>query len=244
MASTTAKADMPVAIVTGGARGIGEGIVRNLAADHRVLFTYKTSADRAEQLQRDETNAAALQLDLLAPDASSVLVKETLRRFGRLDVIVNNASFGRATSTRETDSAVYREMFETNVLFPIDLIRAALPHLKRGASIINLSSVNAQFPPAPAGAFAATKAALEAWSVSMAKELGPDGIRVNCVAPGVILVDDVVRPEAIMAKVTEQTPLKTIGTINDIAKTLRFLATSQSSHITGECIRVAGGYGR
>ncbi|MEM9969442.1 MAG: SDR family oxidoreductase [Pseudomonadota bacterium] len=238
------SAERAVALVTGGARGIGEGIVRDLASDHDIVFSFNASTSRAKALQADLSSAHGVQVDFAETGAADHLISETLSHFGRLDVVVNNASLGKPNSTVEGDPSLYREMFETNVFFPVALIRAALPHLTGHGRIANISSVNGQFPPAAAGAFAATKAALEAWSVAMAKELGPSNIRVNCVSPGVILVDDVERPAEIMSKITDQTPLGKIGTVDDVAKAVRYLATDASSHVTGECIRVAGGYGR
>ncbi|MEM1040549.1 MAG: SDR family oxidoreductase [Pseudomonadota bacterium] len=237
-------AERPVALVTGGARGIGEGIVRDLARDHDVMFSFNTSASRAKTLIASLPSIHGVQIDFAETGAADHLISEALSHFGRLDVVVNNASLGKPSSTADSDPTLYREMFETNVIFPVAVIRAALPHLTGHGRIVNISSVNGQFPPAAAGAFAATKAALEAWSVSMAKELGPCNIRVNCVSPGVILVDDVQRPAEVMAKITDQTPLGKIGTTDDVAKAVRYLATDDSSHVTGECIRVAGGYGR
>jgi len=236
--------DRPVALITGGARGIGEGIVRELASDHSIAFTWLNSEKRANELMRSINNSLAIRANLVSSEAADDIVQQTLERFGCLDVVVNNASEA-ATSSIETGARdEYRRMFDINVLAPVAVIQSALPHLNAGSSIINLSSVNAQVPPAVAGAFAATKAALEAWTIAMAKELGPRGIRVNCVAPGVIRVDDIERAQEVLDKVTSLTPLGEIGHVSDVAAVVRFLATAGSRHITGECIRVAGGFGR
>ena len=158
-------------------------------------------------------------------------------------VIVNNASHVVAGNLEEANPEDIKTMFEINATVPMTLLRAALPYLSSGSSVVNLSSVNAQIPPVAASAFGASKAALEAFTIAAAKEFGPRGIRVNAIAPGIIKVDDVERPAGVLEKYIAATPMGRIGTAEEIAKVVRFLASDNSSYVTGECIRVAGGCG-
>ncbi|MGI9356730.1 MAG: SDR family NAD(P)-dependent oxidoreductase [Rhizobiaceae bacterium] len=168
----------------------------------------------------------------------------TVAKFGRLDVLVNNAGVVETGTVESGSLEAYSNMMTVNAIVPLALIRAALPHLKAGSAIVNLSSVNSQIAPIAAGAFGASKAALEALTVAAAKELGPKGIRVNAIAPGITRVDDVDRSAETLDKHTGLTPLGRIGETEEVVKAVRFLATQQSSYITAECIRVAGGFGR
>lgn len=233
-----------VAVVTGGARGIGEAIVRELARDHHVAFTWRKSRNRAETLANGDTALLALQADFCDPAVPEKVIERTIERFGRIDVIVNNAGIAHTEATETADFDRYREMMNINSVVPMALLKAALPHLREGSAVVNLSSVNAQVPPAIAGAFAASKAALEAFTAAAAKEFGPRGIRINAVAPGIIAVDDVERPQQVREKYCAMTPLGRFGKPAEIARAVRFLATDESSYITGECLRVAGGFGR
>lgn len=233
-----------VALITGAARGIGTAIAEELGRDHAVAFTYLNSEKRAEALLETLDNGLALPADLESENAAGEIIGKTIERFGRLDVIVNNASFASVSSIIEPNFEQYKRMMDINAIAPMRLVHAALPHLSSGSSVINISSVNAQIPPAVAGAFAASKAALEAFTISAAKELGGRGIRVNAIAPGIIEVDDVERPQAVLDKYLPQTALGRIGAVEEIATTVRFLATNASKGITGEVLRVAGGYGR
>ena len=235
--------DQRVALVTGGARGIGKAIVMDLSNDHAVAVSYLNSDNKAEELSINLDNCAAFHCDLAEPEACTTLVEQTMDTFGRLDVIVNNASHVVAGNLEEANPEDIKTMFEINATVPMTLLRAALPYLSSGSSVVNLSSVNAQIPPVAASAFGASKAALEAFTIAAAKEFGPRGIRVNAIAPGIIKVDDVERPAGVLEKYIAATPMGRIGTAEEIAKVVRFLASDNSSYVTGECIRVAGGCG-
>ena len=234
----------PVAIVTGGARGIGAAIVRDLAHDHDVAFTYRSSEERAKQLSLEFPGIMGINLEFGESGASAKLISSVFERFGRLDIIVNNASEVHLTTITDGDFEHYRKMLDVNSVIPMEIIHCALPYLEMGSSVINISSVNGQMPPAAAGAFGASKAALEAFTTAAAKELGPKGIRVNAIAPGIIEVDDVERPKEVLSRFSSLTPLGRIGQPAEVANVVRFLASDAASFITGETIRVAGGFGR
>lgn len=224
----------PVALVTGGTRGIGRGIAENLAADHEVAVTYRSTPP--DGLLEGAPGIIAIKADLAETRSAKAVVSEVVSRFGRIDVIVNNA--GSLLTDDEDDG----QNFAVNVAAPHALLDAALPHLQRGASVINISSVNAVLPAMGAVSYSASKAALDTWTRGMAKTLGPKGIRVNGVAPGAIERVESPRPADLVKAFVEMTALGRSGVPEDIAKVVRFLASDAAGFITGETITVSGGY--
>lgn len=140
------------------------------------------------------------------------------------------------------DEGTFREMNDINVLAPHGLLAAALPHLQKGASIVNISSVNAVLPPKGAALYGASKAALDLWTRAMAKELGSSGIRVNAVAPGAVNIPEAPRDATLTRAFVEMTALGRLALPSDIAAAVRFLASDAASAITGEILTVSGGY--
>lgn len=224
----------PVALITGGARGIGRAIATELATDHHVVVTY--NATQPDDLLRDCPDILALQADLSAPDAARQIIDQVMDRLGTLDIIVNNAG------AIAMDDANPMATLAVNLGAPMALLDAALPHLKRGASVINISSINADLPAMGAVGYSASKAALNTWTRGMAKTLGPKGIRVNAIAPGAIERVESPRPPELVKAFVDMTALGRSGTPQDIANVVRFLATDASGFITGETIKVSGGY--
>ncbi len=228
---------MKVALVTGGGRGIGRAIALDLAADHRVAVTWRSS--RPQGLGDAVTGIRA---DLTDPDRCGAAVDRVARDFGRLDVIVNNAGLIEPTPKDRFDMDAARAVLDVNLLVPGALLAAALPHLKPGAAIVNISSMNAVLPPRDAAIYGASKAALNLWTRAMAKELGPRGIRVNAVAPGAINTPEDPRPADLTRLFVDETALGRIGTPEDVARAVRFLAGDAAAFITGEVLTVSGGY--
>ncbi|WP_171231407.1 SDR family NAD(P)-dependent oxidoreductase [Ruegeria sp. HKCCA4812] len=228
-----------VALITGGARGIGRAIVEDLRGDHHVAFTWLASHPDSELLKGD---VLAIQSNLTKDNQPARVVEKVIDHFGRLDVIVNNAGLVRSTPKQEFQAADHRAILDLNVLAPAALLAAALPHLKRGASIVSISSMNATLPPRDAATYGASKAALNLWTRAMAKELGPDGIRVNAVAPGAINIPEDPRPDDLTSLFVKETALGRIGTPEDIARVVRFLTSDAAGFVTGEVLGVTGGY--
>lgn len=224
----------PVALITGGARAIGRAIAENLAADHAIAVTYHSTPP--DDLLAAYPDTLAIHADLSDATAAPEIIAQTLRRFGRLDVIVNNAG------AIAMDDADLTQTFAVNVAAPKALLDAALPHLQSGASVINISSVNATLPAMGAVGYSASKAALNTFTRGMAKTLGPQGIRVNGIAPGAIERVEAPRPPDLVQAFIDMTALGRSGTPQDIAKVARFLASDASAFITGETITVSGGY--
>ncbi|EEE37816.1 short-chain dehydrogenase/reductase SDR [Rhodobacteraceae bacterium KLH11] len=228
-----------VALITGGARGIGRAIVEELRRDHRVAFTWCST--RPDSMLTDG-NILAIRSDLTEPDQPEAVIRQVIDRFGRLDIIVNNAGLVRMTPKDAFNAADHRAILDLNLLTPAALLAAALPHLERGASIVSISSMNAALPPRDAVTYGASKAALNLWTRAMAKELGPEGIRVNAIAPGAIDIREEPRPAGLAALFVENTALGRIGAPEDIAKPVRFLISDAAAFITGEVLGVTGGY--
>jgi NAD(P)-dependent dehydrogenase (short-subunit alcohol dehydrogenase family) len=224
-------------VVTGGARGIGRAIALDLARDHAVAITHRTTVP--EGLPE---GVLAFRADLADPGQHGSVIAAVMAAFGRIDLLVNNAGTLAASSPEGLDAAACRAMFDVNVLAPHGLLAAALPHLLRGAAVISISSVNAVLPPGGASLFGASKAALNLWTRAMANELGPRGIRVNAVAPGAIDVEDAPRDPALRKRFVDATALDRLGTPQDIAAAVRFLASDAAGFITGEVLTVSGGY--
>ena len=226
-----------VALVTGGALGIGRAIVADLASDHRVAFTWNTTTPAGMP-----EGSLALRCDLSEPDSAAEVIERVIQHFGQIDVIVNNAGGVTQSPVESFDQAAYRDVLDVNLLAPHALLAAALPHLAAGAAIVNISSVNAELPPKAAVLYGASKAALNLWTKGVAKELGPKGIRVNAVAPGAINFPEKGRSEELTQLFVDMTALGRIGTPEDVAKAVRFLASDAADFITGEVLTVSGGY--
>jgi 3-oxoacyl-[acyl-carrier protein] reductase len=224
-------------LITGGARGIGRAIAQEMAKDHCVAITWRSTNPDALP-----DGIHAIRSDLTKPGSCKTVIADVIARFGRLDVIVNNAGSVLPTAKETFDAVSQRAILDVNLLAPADLLAAALPYLKPSAAIVNISSVNAVLPPRNAAIYGASKAALNLWTRAMAKELGPQGIRVNAVAPGAINISEEPRTPDQTELFVRDTALGRIGAPDDIASVVRFLASEQARFITGEVLTVSGGY--
>jgi pteridine reductase len=237
-----------VVLVTGGAKRVGAAISRRLhAAGANIALHYRSSAHDALALQA-ELNALrpgsvlCVQADLLDLHDLPRLVHESIRHFGRLDGLVNNASSFYATTLEEADEAHWNDLLGTNLKAPLFLAQAAASELRlRGGAIVNIVDIHAERPMQGHLLYSVAKAGLVALTKALAQELAPQ-VRVNAVAPGVIVWpeqgdwDNEVRRQQIVA----HTLLKREGEPDDIAKTVQFLL-SQAPYITGQVIAVDGG---
>jgi 3-oxoacyl-[acyl-carrier protein] reductase len=165
-------------------RGIGRAIALNLSLDHAVAIAHRSTA--AEGLPDVILTVAG---DLADPAHHKALIAAVIDRFGRLDVVINNAGFGSSSPVDDFDPAACRAMLDVNVLAPHGVLSAALPYLQAGSVVVNISSVNAVLPPGGASLLGGSKAALQLWISGVAKELGPRSIRVNAVALYAIDID-------------------------------------------------------
>lgn len=225
---------MRTVLITGGARGIGKAIAQAFAPDHAVSVTYLNTAPDA--LVAEHPKVHCIHADLEQSDTAAQVITQVIQTWGRIDVLVNNAG------VVEPDAGERDRNWALHMAAPQALLDAARPHLSQGSAVINISSVNAVLPAMGAASYSASKAALETWTRAMAKTLGPDGIRVNAVAPGAIRTQDRPRPQDLEQRFIEMTALGRIGLPEDIARAVRFLASDDASFITGETLRVSGGY--
>jgi len=238
--------DGQVALVTGGARRVGAAIVRRLhAAGARVALHYRGSEAEAETLEAEfETaragSAARVPRDLLEPNAAEALVAAVIERFGRLDVLVNNASIFYPRKIGKIEPRHWEELVGSNLRAPLFVSQAAAPHLKvaRGV-IVNITDIHAERPLKGFALYSVAKAGLGALTRSLALELAPE-VRVNAVAPGAIAwPDDGKFDNAERQRIVATTPLGRIGSPADIAQAVHFLATAP--FVTGQTLAVDGG---
>jgi 3-oxoacyl-[acyl-carrier protein] reductase len=241
-----------VAIVTGASKGIGAAIAEHLAAEGAaVVVNYASSKEGAErvvaQITRQGGKALAVQANMASGADIQRLFAETKKAFGRLDVLVNNAGIYEFAPIEDVTADHFHKQFDLNVL---GLLLASQQAVKafgpEGGSIINISSVVATSAPAGASVYSATKGAVDAVTRSLAKELGPKKIRVNSINPGMVETEGVrssgIAESEMRTNYEAQAPLGRIGQPGDIAPTAVFLASGDSSWITGETFYVAGGY--
>ena len=238
----------PAILITGAAKRVGAAIARGLhAADANVIVHCNRSRSEAEALVKElngmrEKSASVLQGDLLAYNAMKGLIVQAASMFGRLDGLVNNASTFYATPVGSIDEDNWNELVGANLKAPLFLSQAAVPYLKKtNGSIVNIVDIHAERPLRDYVVYSATKAGLMGLTRSLALELGPD-IRVNGVSPGAIMWPDDGSdyPPAERERIIAQTPLKRVGTPEDIAGAVKFLMLD-APYISGQILAVDGG---
>jgi 3-oxoacyl-[acyl-carrier protein] reductase len=242
LASTFASLDGKHALVTGASKGIGRAIALELArAGASVVVGYRTGQQEADELAA-EIGGRAIQADVSSPDDAKRLVEEA----GDIDVLVNNAGLTRDGLLARMSDEDWRVVLETNLSSVFYTCRAvARPMMKRRAgSIVNVSSIVGIHGNWGQTNYAASKAGIIGFTKSLARELGPRGVRANVVAPGYVQtrLTDVLPDEAKQAMLIA-TPLGRLGEPGDIAGAVRFLCSDEASFITGEVLQVDGGLG-
>ena len=240
-----------VAVVTGASKGIGASIARHLAAEGAaVVVNYASSragADRVvAEISRAGGRAIAVQADLARPADITRLFSETRAAFGRLDILVNNAGVYEFQPIEDVTEEHFHRQFDVNVLGLLLASKEAVKHFgAEGGSIVNISSTASRVMPPNTAVYTATKAAVDAITGVLAKELGPRGIRVNAVNPGMVETEGVhaagIDESDFRKQVEAQTPLGRIGQPEDITGAAVFLAFPSSAWITGETFVIAGG---
>ena len=239
------------AIVTGSSRGMGTGTVARLAAlGANVAVCYVRSKDLAEELagkiNGDGGSAAAFGADLTTQDGAGSLVREVVERFGGLDILVCNVGGFLKKPFEETTADEWHDQFLQNTDTMFFCIQAALPHLKKSdaARIVNFAAAGADQPARQTGfaAYAAAKAAVVGFSRALARELGPEHITVNVIAPGIVSDNAPTRPQAHEIGFVKHTPVGRVGSFEDIADAVAFLVRPDADYITGAVLEVGGGW--
>jgi len=237
------------ALVTGGSRGIGKACCEMLArAGAKVVVNYRVERPWAELLAQriveSGGEACAVGADVSVPEEANMLVDETVDRFGRLDVLVNNAGIWKGGAIEEISDGEWNEMLGVNLTGTFNTIRAAVPYMKSsgGGRIINVSSTAGQRGEALHAHYAATKGAVISLTKSLAAELALDGILTNCVAPGWVETD---MTEAVLEQdrdsIASVIPLGRVARPEEIAGTVVFLASDLATFVNGEILNVNGG---
>ena len=241
---------MSTVLITGGSRGIGAATARLFAEkDWNVAVNYNKSEGAARDLVRELTalgvRACAIQGDVSDPVQAAKLVEQTLGELGGLDALVCNAGIALPQQLlTDTTDEQWRQVFGANVDGMFYTIRAAVPHFvrKKAGRIVTLSSMWGVMGGSCEVAYSAAKGAVIAMTKALAKELGPSGITVNCVAPGVIATDmNAHLDEDSMEELRQEIPLERIGTPEDVARSIFFLANGENTYITGQVLQPNGG---
>ena len=238
------------AFVTGGSRGIGRAIVRRLAAEgYAVGINYLRSREAAEALAAEILGqggrALAVRADVADREAVDAAVREVEEKLGPVTALVNNAGIAQNDLFQDTPEALWRRMFAVHADGAFHTIQAVLPHMlhEKAGGIVNISSIWGLRGASCEVAYAASKAAVIGLTRSLAMELAPSHIRVNCVAPGVIATEMNQGLDAgTLAALREETPLGAIGTPGDVARAVLWLAGEGASFVTGQVIGVNGGF--
>ena len=237
-----------VFIVTGGTRGIGRGIVTELASrGAKIAFTYATqerlAAELVEELRKEGKEAVSFEADAKDFEKAKEVIEETVKRFGRLDGLVNNAGIARDKPLMMMEPADWGEVIETNLIGTFNFCRAAIKPLirQKGGDILNISSVSGVYGRPGQTNYAASKAGILGLTKSLAKEVGRFNVRVNAIAPGFIETEMTqTLTEKIKQEVLQEIPLGRFGEVEDVAKLAAFLL-SGDRYITGQVFCLDGG---
>lgn len=238
------------AIVTGGARGIGKSIVENLAKEgYSVVINYNSSEAQALKLKRDLTlkgmSADICKADVSKPDQAEDLIDFAVKRFGQLDVLVNNAGIAETKLFTDITNEDWNKMININLNSVFYCSKAALKYMipEKSGKIINISSIWGLIGASCEVHYSVAKGGIIAFTKSLAKELAPSNIHVNCVAPGVIDTDmNSCYTEDEMKDITSDIPMMKLGLPQDIADSVLFFASEKSNFITGQVLSPNGGF--
>lgn len=238
------------ALVTGASRGIGRAVAAVLAREGwAVCVNYLERRDAAESLVRElraqGRAAMAFQADIADRESADACVRAASEELGPVELLVNNAGISRQGLFQDLDDAAWDRLLAVNLTGPRNAVLAVLPHMlseKRGC-IVNISSMWGLRGASCEAAYAATKAGVIGLTRSLALELAPSGIRVNCVAPGCVETDMVrVLGEDTRRMLAEETPLGRLGRPEDVAEAVAFLASEKAAFITGQVLAADGGF--
>ena len=239
-----------VALVTGSSRGIGRAVAAELARDgYAVCINYYERKDKADELvallRAEGREAIAVQADVSKRSEVNAMVAQCERELGKITLLVNNAGVAGQALFQDVTDEMWERYFGVNLNGARNTIQAVLPNMlhEKSGCIVNISSIWGQHGASCEVTYSCTKHALIGLTRSLAMELAPSGIRVNCVAPGVIETDMVkVLGEETLKDLAEQTPLGRLGKPEDIAAAVAYLASDKASFVTGQVLAVDGAF--
>lgn len=243
------RIDGKVAIVTGGAQGIGQGICLRLAEEGAKVAIFDVNLDRAketaQEIEKSGGMASAIKVDITKSGEVEAAVKQAISKFGKVDILVNNAGISLVSKVADMTEEMWDRVQTVNLKGVFLCSRAVVPHMKerKYGKIVNIASVLALRGSSYYAHYGASKAGVVGLTQGMAVELGRHNINVNAVGPGVIdtpMADHDVAPE-VRQRLQKRIPLRRIGVPEDIANAVLFLTSDEASYITGQCLYVCGG---
>lgn len=236
---------MKTVLITGGSRGIGRELVRAFSENgYNVAFTYRSSTDSATALA-EQTGALAIKADSRTECEVVAAVEKTVSHFGQVDCLINNAAISSFSLFTDITLDEWNDMLSVNLTGAFLYSKAVIPDMlkRKQGRIINVTSMWGLVGSSCEVHYSAAKAGLIGMTKALAKELGPSGITVNAIAPGVIDTEmNKALTEDDRAALVDGTPLMRIGTVEDVAAAALFLASDGASFITGDVMNISGGY--
>ena len=240
---------MKTAVITGSSQGIGRQIALEFAKNnYNVVINYNESKNEAfelvEKIKKSGSTSIAVQADVSKFQEAQKLIDLSLNEFGKINVLVNNAGISLQKIFQDVSEAEWKNLFAVNVGSVFNCCSCVLKDMisRKSGKIINISSIWGMVGASMEVHYSASKAAIIGFTKALAKELGPSGINVNCVSPGVIDTKMNNFDQETFAELKNETPLGKIGSALDIAKTVLFLASSDADFITGQVISPNGGF--
>lgn len=237
------------ALITGATRGIGKQIALKLAKEnYNIIINYRTRNEELEstikEIESNNVECLALQGDVSKYEDCENIVKQTIEKFGKIDVLVNNAGITKDMLLMRMKKEDFQSVIDVNLVGTFNVTKNVIPYMMKAHTgrIINISSVVGVTGNAGQTNYSASKAGIIGFTKSLAKEVASRNILVNAIAPGFIETDMTsILKEEIKENIANQIPLKKMGTAQDVANLVKFLSSDDSSYITGQVINVDGG---
>lgn len=237
-------------VITGASRGIGREVAKKFAKEgYNVVINYNNSEEDAASLEKELsilTDVIKIKADISDNEAAEFLISESVKRFGKIDALVNNAGISmHSTLFTDTNKSDWDKIFNVNLFGMFNVTKAVIPHMvhEKSGAIVNVSSIWGISGASCEVLYSSSKAAVNGFTKALAKELAPSGIRVNAVAPGVIdtKMNAFLSDEERKA-LEDEIPMARYGSPEEIASAIHFLASENSSYITGQILTADGGF--